>query len=73
MSILLISRTRSLTSQVSYLAGMIFKAGFAGRILLGDDPWLEEDVAEEGSLRVLEEDVTAAGTGGVVRFVDIGV
>lgn len=40
---LLIRRTRSLVSQVSYWVsgGMIFGVGLAGRGRLGEEPWLE--------------------------------
>jgi hypothetical protein len=68
---LLMRRTRSLTSQVSYLAGMIFAAALGGRARLGEEPWLEEEVPEEELLRVTEERCVEAGMGGVVRLVFI--
>ena len=42
-SMLLMRRTRSFTSHVSYWAGMYLIAGLAPRTRLGDEPWLEED------------------------------
>ena len=45
-SMLLIRRTRSFTSQVSYCAGIYLMAGLAPRARFGEEPWLEEDVVE---------------------------
>ena len=45
-SMLLIRRTKSFTSQVSYCAGMYLIAGFAPRARFGEEPWLEEDAVE---------------------------
>ena len=62
-------RTRSLTSQVSYLAGMIFAVAFCGRARLGEEPWLEEEIPEDELLRVMDERCVEAGIGGVERLV----
>ena len=71
MSMLLMRRTRSLTSQVSYLAGIIFAAALGGLARLGEEPWLEEEVPGEELLSVVEERCVEAGMGGVMRFVFI--
>lgn len=58
MSMLLISTTRSLTSQVSYCSGISFTAGLAWRDRFAE-PWLEEEAAEEeGFARVLEDEAS---------------
>ena len=54
---LLMSETKSLTSQVSYLKGMNFGEAIGGRARLGEDPWLEEEVADEEFANVVEEAV----------------
>lgn len=68
---LLIIRTRSFTSHVSYWRGINFTVGFGGRCRFGEDceePWLQE---EEDWASVSEEDSAAfsetggAGTGRV--------
>ncbi len=53
VSMLLMRRTRSLVSQVSYCvsAGMVFGVDFAGRGRLGEDPWLER--WEEGAVAMV--------------------
>ena len=56
MSMLLMRRTRSLTSQVSYLAGMIFTAAIGGRARLGDDRWLDDGV-DGTSVNVVDDAV----------------
>ena len=68
MSMLLISRTRSFTSQVSYAAGMIFAAGLGARARLGEEPWLELEVEglEDVVMRLFFD-----GGGGVLRLVGI--
>lgn len=57
MSMLLISTTRSLTSHVSYCSGISFTAGLAGRDRFEEEPWLEEEAAEEVFARVMEDEV----------------
>lgn len=54
INMLLMRTTRSLTSQVSYCSGMVFTPRFAGRARLGEDPWLEDEVAEEPFTKVVE-------------------
>lgn len=52
---LLINTTRSLTSHVSYLIGIIFAAAFGGRARFGEKPWLGDEVLEAELARVVED------------------
>lgn len=61
MSMLLISTTRSLTSHVSYCSGISFTAGLAGRDRFWEEPWLEEEAAEEEVFARVMEDEVAVG------------
>lgn len=54
---LLISTTKSLTSHVSYCAGMITIPAFACRGRFGDEPWLEEEVVDVDFASVIEDAV----------------
>ena len=68
------SKTRSLTSQVSYFAGIYFTAALGGRVRFGDELWLE-DVADELFVTVVKDDAAAdcdSGTAYPSRFKDIG-
>ena len=67
------STTRSLTSQLSYLAGINLTAGLGRRARFGEDPWLDEGDAAVAELASVVDDAVAGcgDVGGTDRLAGI--